>query len=393
MGVATARALLDPGGGLSLRVLLVDRDGQRLREAADALADHPGRWETRVGDVRDEDTPAELASCVAVAGALSWRDSRPLLDLCARYPIRLATIGRPPVGHLAELPERLASGARMVIGSGLEPGLTEILARRLIDRVGPDATLRLYCGGVPAHPRPPLRHLSWYGSQLTISPRPAFRIRAGTLEPVARFSGLELVGLPGLGTLEAYHDGLAPWIADDPAFATVRTMEQKTLRWPGYARRVRLLSELGLLAPEPVYTADGPVRPRVLLDALLAPHITPRRGDTDITLLVAEVTGAPTNGHSGHTTTTLVRADTDLASGTAGMGRLTGGVLAATIRLLADGPAQGPGIGYPHQIFCGPEAEKLLTGLRHSGVSVVDHPGTWLRVADPAHDPFQQRDE
>jgi saccharopine dehydrogenase-like NADP-dependent oxidoreductase len=393
MGVATARALLDPGRGRPLDVLLIDRDSDRLERSAKDLAHLPGRLESRAADLSDEATRAELAACDAVAAALTWADSQPLLDMGARYPIQLATIGRPPAEHLADLPDQPAVGARMVIGGGLEPGLTEILARHLIDQVGPSATLRLYCGGVPARPRPPLRHLSWYGSRLTISPRPTFRIRAGVVEPVARFSGVELVEVPGLGVLEAFHDGLAPWIAADPAFSVPASMDQKTLRWPGFAAGVRLIAELGLLSPEPVPTADGEVRPRVLLDELLRPHITPRPGDADITLLAVEATSARAEGDGTTTMSLLLRAGTDPATGATGMARLTGGALAATTRLLADGSITRTGILYPHQIFAGSAFTDLLAGLAGNGISVEEHAGPVIRPAAPAHDFLQQRDE
>jgi saccharopine dehydrogenase-like NADP-dependent oxidoreductase len=357
MGLATVRALLSLPG---IEVVLVDRDRERL-----ALAGTGDRLRVHHGDLADDRTGAVLDGCAVVAAALSWADSRPLLARAAHEPMRVVTVGRPPPEHHVTL----APGARLVLGAGLEPGLTEVLARRL---AGPGAELRLYCGGVPASPRPPLRHLAWYGTQLTISPRPTYRIAEGALRQVPRFSGLELVDVPGLGVLEAFHDGLAPWIAADRVLGEARQVDQKTLRWPGYAARVTALADLGLLAEAPVPTADGPVRPRALLDAVLAPHITPRPGDTDVTVLVAEAVSP-----SGDVRSTVVSARTDPTTGTTGMGRLTGGVLAATVRALAGDGAGG--LAYPHELFTGPRADALLDDLRAGGAEVTDHPHGWIR--------------
>lgn len=398
MGVATARALLDCPAAHAPRVVLVDRDGERVRRAADLLADGSARLQVHAGELTDEHTGAVIDGCDVVAAALSWADSRPLLRRAARAPLRIVTIGRPPPDHRSELAGRLAPGAQIVIGAGLEPGLTEILAYRLAVGTGPDMMLRLYCGGVPAAPRPPMRHLCWYGRQLTINPRPAYRITEGTLRQVPRFSGLELVDVPGLGRLEAFHDGLAPWIADDRVLGAVCGMDQKTLRWPGYAAKVTALSELGLLSEVPVRTADGLVSPRAVLDAVLAPHVTPRAGETDVTLLVAEASGPVAAGGTQGTRSTVVQAVTDPRSGTTGMGRLTGGVLAAAARaLLGTGPAGGPGLSdgvlYPQELFAGRRADALLDLLGHDGISVSDHRHAWVRPVVGAHDGLQQRDE
>jgi saccharopine dehydrogenase-like NADP-dependent oxidoreductase len=392
MGVAAARALLGRPAAQAPRVVLVDRDGERVRRAATLMAKGSARFDGHVGDLADEATGAVIDRCDVVAAALSWNDSRPLLDQAAQAPLQIVTIGRPPPDHRGELAGRLAPGARVVVGAGLEPGLTEILAYRLAVTKGPATTLRLYCGSVPASPRPPLRHLSWYGSHLTISPRPAYRISEGTLRQVPRFSGLELVDVPGLGRLEAFHDGLAPWIADDRFLGAVLSMDQKTLRWPGYAAKVTALSELGLLSEVPVPTADGPARPREVLDAVLAPHITPHPGDTDITLLIAEASG-PTV--AGGTHCTVVEAVTDPHSGTSGIGRITGGVLAAAVHAIAgagpeDGPAPRDGVLYPQELFAGRRTDALLDLLRHDGISIADHRHGWVRPARRAHDGFPQ---
>lgn len=378
MGLATARALVRPVTGPPMRVLLIDRDATRLARAAAELATAGDDLvQPLAGDLGEERVLAAVSECDATAAALSWIESRPLFELARRHPLQLATIGRPPVEHAAELVGQLADGARVVVGLGLEPGLTEIVARRLLDRTGPDAVLRLFCGGVPQVPRPPLRHLAWYSRTLTISLRPTFRIEAGRLEPVLRFSEVELVDVPGVGTLEAYHDGLAPWITDDPTFAQVPSMTQKTLRWPGYAAQITMLAELGLTGEEPVPTVDGTVRPRAVLDAVLAPHITPRPGDADVTLLVAQAACQRT----GRTASTVLRADAPADGGTSGMGVLTAGALAAGVRRLVDAPDLPTGMLYAHQAIAGQLADDLLAQLGASGVSVQDHDQAWVTPA------------
>src|SRR3989441_5807405 len=67
------------------------------------------------------------------------------------------------------------------------------------------------------------------------------------------FRSLEDVEFPSpVGTLEAFHTGggisTMPWAYR----GRVRTMEYKTLRYPGHAAIMRPIREMGLLSLEPV---------------------------------------------------------------------------------------------------------------------------------------------
>lgn len=378
MGVSTVRALLRPPRAVS-GVLLVDRDPQLLDAVTASLTAegldgvHP--W---VGDAAEDATSSALTACAVIAAALAWTDSRPLLDIAINHPVRLATIGRPPEDWRRRLPP-LHPGARVVVGGGLEPGLTEVLAADLARQVGEGGHLRLYCGGVPVAPREPLRHLAWFGTRLTIAMRPTYQMRAGALRAVPRFGGLELVEVPGVGVLEAYDDGLAPWLTEDPDL-TRFDVDQKTLRWPGYAAKVRLLAELGLLSEGPVQTPDGPVRPHLLLDELLRPHITPTEDDRDVTVLAVEARSSDGARQAG----VVLRAGTDPATGETGMGRLTGGALAALVLALAGDATLRSGVLHPAEIHRGTVPE-LLQGLRRLGVSVLHDHDVGVRPLERRH--------
>jgi saccharopine dehydrogenase-like NADP-dependent oxidoreductase len=402
MGAAAALELLRPHDGPPVRLLLVDRDAERVRglmAMLDAAAGENGRpvdVVAHVGDAAGADTRKLILGYGIVATALSWADAREVTRFAVRNGLPAIGVGRPPADPRDELAE--AGGAPFIAGAGLEPGLTEIIARRLAAAFDPGLRLRLYCGGVPRRPRPPMRHVSWYGPRLTISPRPTHRMVSGGLEQIERFSGVELVDVPGVGVLEAFHDGMLPWIGKDPVLTRVSDMSQKTLRWPGFSARVRFLDELGLLSECPVATPDGAVRPRTLLDSLLRPHIERRPDDEDVTILAAEATG--TIAGRPAVRSTAVVASTDSRFGTTGLGRLTGGVLAGAIRLLVGhgthdaADARLPaGVIHAHEAFTGDCADALLDSLRGGGVLVTDGSQPWARRVRSGKCPREGPDE
>ncbi|MFD8787866.1 saccharopine dehydrogenase family protein [Kitasatospora sp. NPDC059599] len=378
MGAAAALRLAATEPDAEL--LLADRDPQRVEEVAARLRAAGATVRTLVGDTGDAGFQQAVADADAVAVALPWVAARPLLERLVACGSAAAGIGRPPDDALAGLGEAARRGrARLILPVGLEPGLTEILARRAVSRLRACEQLRIWCGGIPLDPRPPLNHLALYGDRLTITPRATWSVRGGALVRVPRFGGLESVRVAGLGTLEAYDDGMLPGLVDDPVLGRVPEVSQKTLRWPGYAQKVRAFAECGLLDEQPRTVHDTRVAPRAVLDDVLAEHVRRREGDVDVTLLHIRATGGGDEDFETATTTVVDRLDTD---GLTSMARLTGFTLAACVRLLATGQPAGYGLHTPQEVFAGRHGDELLAQLRAAGVQVTEQVAAGRRPAE-----------
>ena len=61
---------------------------------------------------------------------------------------------------------------------------------------------------------------------------------------------------PGVGEVEAWHEGFMPWLLELEALQGLKLGTQKTVRWPGFAAKATLLRELGLLSLAPI-EVDG----------------------------------------------------------------------------------------------------------------------------------------
>jgi len=91
---------------------------------------------------------------------------------------------------------------------GLAPGLVNIVALEAVRRLERCESLKLYVGGLPQHPEPPLNYTIVYSPEgvLDYYTSPSWVLRHGQPAQVDALSELESVDFPApLGTLEAFH--------------------------------------------------------------------------------------------------------------------------------------------------------------------------------------------
>src|SRR5205809_3880361 len=184
---------------------------------------------------------------------------------------------------------------------GLAPGMVNIIAAEGIRRVGEAESVKIYVGGLPQHPEPPLNYQIVYSIEgvLDYYTTPSWVLREGKPARVDALSELEQLEFPApVGRLEAFHTGggisTLPWAYE----GKVRTMEYKTLRYPGHAAIMKAIRELGLLDTRAVSVKGTKVVPRDAFIATVAPGLTKSAG-RDLVALRIEVTGGGRNGKGG----------------------------------------------------------------------------------------------
>ncbi|MCX8136026.1 MULTISPECIES: saccharopine dehydrogenase family protein [Pyrobaculum] len=154
------------------------------------------------------------------------------------------------------------NGARYVPDAGVAPGLSNVLAGRIVADLGRVDELGIYVGGIPQRPVGPL------GYSITWSPldlieeytRPARIKKGGQIISVDPLGDVELIHSP-IGVLEAFYtDGLRTLLRT----LDVPNMYEKTLRWPGHVEKIRLIRDLGFMEEE------GEPPPRLITAKLLS---------------------------------------------------------------------------------------------------------------------------
>jgi saccharopine dehydrogenase-like NADP-dependent oxidoreductase len=369
MGAAAARFLAE--SGVAADLVVADRDPA----SAQTLAADVG-CEGLALDVADASaTSAVLSRVDGVALALPWPATRRVVEAARKRQVVIGAIARPPDTDLPWL--RALQGISLLAPIGLEPGLTEILARRCAQRVGAVRELQVRCGGVPVEPRPPLGYEVLFGGRhLPIGLRQAYAIEDGRLIRVARFTGVEHVDIDAVGVLEAYHDGMVPWLVEDRVVGSARDVSQKTLRWPGFADTVGVLGRLGLLDEEPVEVDGVNVVPRHLVEAVLVPRLRGSGPPRDVTVLKVTAVGAQYAAE----TSLVERHRGDLTA----MARVTGAALAAGLHGLLADRVVGEGWLRPNEVYAGAAGGALIAQLAQFGVHVREYPA---RAHDERHAP------
>src|SRR5882672_4812366 len=229
---------------------------------------------------------------------------------------------------------------------GLAPGMVNVLAAEGIRRIGSAESVKIYVGGLPQHPEPPLNYQIVYSLEgaLDYYTTPSWVLRDSQPARVDALSELEAVQFPApVGTLEAFHTGggisTMPW-----AYAgRVRTMEYKTLRYPGHVAIMRPIRDLGLLDLQPVTVRGTKVVPRDVFIATVSPSLT-KPNEPDLVALRVEVTG-----RGGRRVAWQLLDYADEATGISAMMRTTGYSLAITGLMQADGRISATGAHTPDE--------------------------------------------
>jgi lysine 6-dehydrogenase len=357
---------------------LCDQNSAQLDLAMAGLAARPGADKLRPARVNLADRAAAGALVrrhdVAVDG-LSARASPLAIHAALAAGTPLVSLSARGVDTEAGLAEEAARQPTLVVrGCGLEPGLTEILACRLAERLDRVDELHILCGGVPERPAPPLGYKIVFGGlELPLREAPALAVEGGRVVTEPRYSGVEPVTFAGVGELEAWHEGFAVSLLDVPALRRLRVGTQKTIRWPGYAAKATLLRELGLLGETPVAVDGASVVPKRFLDALLYSRVRLEPGEHDLALLRVDAIGAR-GGRPWRARAEMVDRWSD---GFTAMARTTGFTASVVARLIARGEIRGRGLQRPEAVVAGAIVDRLLEALAVHGLRITfeDGPG------------------
>jgi lysine 6-dehydrogenase len=261
-------------------------------------------------------------------------------------------------------------GVSVIPDCGLAPGMVNILAEHGIRQLDTTRAVRIYVGGLPQNPQPPLNYQIVYSLEgvLDYYTTLSWIVRDGKPMQVAALSEVEELPFNGAGTLEAFHTAGGLSTMAQRYEGQIPSMEYKTLRYPGHAKAMETIRDLGLLGLEPVEVKGQKVAPRDLFISVVGPKLRKDyKEHPDLVALRVEAEGEKDG------VDTLLRWDLldryDPATGITAMMRTTGFSLAITGALQSAGDIE-PGVWTPDE--CMPAAA-YIDALAQRNVVIHEH--------------------
>ncbi len=250
--------------------------------------------------------------------------------------------------------EAAAKNVTIIPDLGVAPGMTNILAGYGATKLDQVDSIKLYVGGIPTEPKPPLQYTQVFSLEGVFDhyTESSKAIQKGKLTEVESLTGVEPIYFDEFGVLEAFYTsgGISTLYK---TFPDVKTLEYKTIRYKGHAGNFQLLADLGFLSKDNIVQVEGqdiPVR-AVVREALKKKLDLGTKGDA--VLLRAIISGEKNEEQMTYEYEMVVRKDTE-ANITA-MARATANTISVVAQMIGNGEIDQRGVYPPEQIVPGRE--------------------------------------
>ena len=250
--------------------------------------------------------------------------------------------------------EAAAKNVTIIPDLGVAPGMTNILAGYGATKLDQVDSIKLYVGGIPTEPKPPLQYTQVFSLEGVFDhyTEPSKAIQKGKLTEVESLTGVEPIYFDEFGVLEAFYTsgGISTLYK---TFPDVKTLEYKTIRYKGHAGNFQLLADLGFLNKDNIVQVEGQdisVR-AVVREALKKKLDLGTKGDA--VLLRAIISGEKNEEQMTYEYEMVVRKDTE-ANITA-MARATANTISVVAQMIGNGEIDQRGVYPPEQIVPGRE--------------------------------------
>jgi lysine 6-dehydrogenase len=322
-------------------------------------------------DVRDSAALLQaLRGCAVVISSVSYSVNEAVSRAAILAGVHMCDLG----GNNDVVERQLSMNAEarrrnvtIVPNCGLAPGLINILAVSGMEEFDTVDAIRLRVGGLPQHPRPPLQYQIVFSAEGLLNEylEPSEILEGGKLRVVPSMTGLEEIIFPAPhGKLEAFYTSGGLSTLTRTLSGKVRTLDYKTIRYPGHCEKFRLLLDLGFASSDPVIGAGGIRTSRELFTELLKKRLPSI--DSDVVLARATLSGSKEGRPQ-----TLVYECVDVydeEKRMTAMMRTTAFPTAITAMLLADGSIIQRGVMPPEMCVPG---QRMIRELAQRNVSIT----------------------
>ncbi|MFJ7917074.1 MULTISPECIES: saccharopine dehydrogenase family protein [Lysinibacillus] len=263
-------------------------------------------------------------------------------------------------GHIGGVTEKIldldeeakAKGVTIIPDLGVAPGMVNILAGYGASKLDEVESIKLFVGGIPTEPKPPLHYTRVFSLDGVFDhyTEPSKMIQKGKLQEVPSLSGVEPIYFKDFGVLEAFYTsgGISTLYK---TFPNVQTLEYKTIRYKGHADKFKLLADLGFLdASNKVEVEDQEVSVRPVVREALKKKLE-LGTKPDAVLLRVIVAGEKAQQQVTYEFEMVVRKDMTINE--TAMARATANTISVVAQMIGENKITERGVFAPESIVPG----------------------------------------
>ncbi|MFC2949559.1 saccharopine dehydrogenase family protein [Virgibacillus sediminis] len=353
MGKEAARDLAASSG--VKKVGLADIDPDRARQVVRQL--DSAKVKAYQVDASDE---VELAAFMrkfdCIINALFYSFNETVAKTAIKTGVHSIDLG----GHIGHMTDKVLAlhedaernGVTLIPDLGVAPGMINILSGFGAGKLDSLQSIRLFVGGIPVKPEPPLEYNHVFSMEGVFDhyTDPSLIIRNGVKQEIPSLSEVERVHFEHFGPLEAFHTSGGTSTLS-LSYPQLETLEYKTIRYPGHAEKFKLLVDLNLTRMGYEVEVDGrSINPRQVLLKVLDP-IVDLKDKKDAVLLRVLVGGEEGGASVAHQyeMTTYRDPDTNVTA----MARATANTVSVVAQMIASGTISKRGVHPPEKIVPG----------------------------------------
>lgn len=320
----------------------------------------------------DEALAAAISKGDVVINALFYTLNEKVAAAALKYGVHSVDLG----GHIGGATEAVLNlhekaqekGITLIPDLGVAPGMINILAGYGASKLDQVSDIRLFVGGIPVHPEPPLEYNHVFSLEGVFDhyTDKSHVIRGGELLEVESLSEIEHIEFEGFGKLEAFHTSGGTSTLTD-TFSDVNSLEYKTLRYKGHAEKFKLLVDLGFTDREKTVEVEGhKVKLRSVLKAVLEP-ITELGDKQDAVVLRVLVSGVKEDEEISYEYNMVTVKDAE--TGVTAMARATAYTISVVAQMIGKGIIDRRGAYPPEMIVPGDE---YIAEMANRGVDIKE---------------------
>jgi len=369
MGKEAARDLVkNPKVG---KVFLADLNVAQAQQFADTL--QTNKIEVlKLDATDDQQLKIVMSKANVVVNALFYKFNEKVARTAIEVGVHSVDLG----GHIGGITDEIlklnpaakAKGLTLIPDIGVAPGMVNILAGLGASKLDNVKSIKIYVGGIPVEKEPPLEYNVVFSLEGVFDhyTDPSHVVRNGVLREIPSLSEVEPFYFKGFSGLEAFHTsgGLSTLAQSYPG---VQTLEYKTVRYAGHAKKFQLLVDLGLTRKDTEVNINGQtVKVRDVLREVLQSKIA-LGNKQDVVLLRVVVKGerneeAVTYEYEMITYRNQENNETAMALATANS-------ISVVAQLIGDGTIKERGVLPPEKVVPG---EAYIREMKKRGITITE---------------------